>query len=122
MRICIPVAGDGQVDPRWGRADLVAVADVDDGLIIGWTEHEVAWDSLHDAGSEGQHHARIARFLREHHADTVVAGHMGGGMLRMLRTMGLTVYLGAHGDAHQAVKEAAIASAARSASRHTASR
>jgi predicted Fe-Mo cluster-binding NifX family protein len=122
MRLCIPVDGDGQVDPRWGRAHLLAVADIDDGVIIGWWEHEVAWDLLHDADSEGAHHARVARFLREHAVQAVVAGHMGPGMLRMLRTMGLTVYLDAHGDAHQAVAAAAAIGVARSGSGPVASR
>ena len=33
MRVCVPITDDGQVDPRWGRADRVAVADVADGEI-----------------------------------------------------------------------------------------
>lgn len=113
MRICIPVTGSDQVDGRWGRAHLVAIADIDGGGITGWWEHEVCWDVLHDTGSEGAHHARVARFLREQHVGAVVAEHMGPGMMRMLRTMGITVYLGAHGDARQAVTAAADLGAAR---------
>jgi hypothetical protein len=26
MRVCVRITADGQVDPRWGRADRVAVA------------------------------------------------------------------------------------------------
>ncbi len=106
MRICIPITGDDQVDARWGRAHQVAIADINHGEITGWWEHEVCWDILHDVGSEGAHHARVARFLREQHVGAVVAEHMGPGMMRMLRTMGITVYLGAHGDARQAVTAA----------------
>ena len=28
MRVCVPITADGQVDPRWGRADRVALAEV----------------------------------------------------------------------------------------------
>ncbi len=64
MRVCVPVTADGKVDPRWGRASRVAVADVADGGIRDWQEFAVDWDVLHDQGTEGAHHARIARFLR----------------------------------------------------------
>ena len=107
MRICIPITADDQVDPRWGRAHQVAIADIAEGEITGWWEHEVCWDTLHDTGTEGAHHARVARFLREQHVGSVVAEHMGTGMQRMLHTMGITVYFGAHGDAREAVTDAA---------------
>lgn len=113
MKVCIPITGDDQVDARWGRARQVAIADINDGVITGWWEHEVCWDTLHDAGGEGAHHARVARFLREHHVGAVVAEHMGPGMLRMLHTMDITVYLGANGDARQAVTAAVDLGAAR---------
>ncbi|HZP51319.1 NifB/NifX family molybdenum-iron cluster-binding protein [Actinocrinis sp.] len=122
MRICVPITGDDLVDGRWGRAHQVAVADIDDGEITGWWEHEVCWDALHDTGSEGAHHARVARFVREQHVGAVVAEHMGPGMMRMLRTMGITVYLGAHGDARQAVTAAADLGAARAGNGSVASR
>jgi len=48
-------------------------------------------------------HARVARFLIDHHIDVVVAEHMGPGMTRMLTTMGIRVSLGALGDARAAV-------------------
>ena len=64
MKVCVPVAADGQVDPRWGRADRVAVAEVADGEVRDWQEFTVAWGTLHDQGTEGAHHARVARFLR----------------------------------------------------------
>ncbi len=107
MIVCVPVAGDGQVDPRWGRANRVALADVQHGAVVDWQEHEVAWGHLHDVGSEGSHHARVARFLREHHVETVMAHHMGQGMQHMLQKMGLDVRLGAAGDARSAAIAAA---------------
>ncbi|MBK5249435.1 MAG: hypothetical protein JJE50_08365 [Actinomycetales bacterium] len=92
------------VDPRWGRADWVAVADVVDGEIVSWREIEVSWSRLHDEGTSGSHHARVVTFLREHHVEAVVAHHIGDGMVRMLDTMGLPTRLGATGDARAAVR------------------
>ena len=106
MIVCVPVDDDGAVDPRWGRAPQVALATVENGTIADWQEVAVAWDSLHDAGSEPSHHARVARFLREHHVDVVVAHHMGAGMSRMLETMHVAALLGATGDARRAVESA----------------
>lgn len=107
MVVCVPVMSDGQVDPRWGRAARVAIVEVSDGALAGWREFDVGWDDLHDVGTEGAHHARIARFLREHGVQVVVADHIGPGMVTMLDRMGLTVRLGAGGDARQAAQAAA---------------
>jgi predicted Fe-Mo cluster-binding NifX family protein len=102
MVVCIPVAADGRIDPRWGRADRVALAEVSDGAVVSWNELDVGWSRGHDAGPEGSHHARIARFLIEHRVEAIVAHHMGEGMLNMLRRMGIKVRLGADGDAREA--------------------
>ena len=103
MIVCTPVMNDGTVDPRWGRADWIAVADVVDGQIVEWQEFEVSWSRLHDEGTPARHHARVARFLLENHVDSVVAHHVGDGMVQMLNTMGLPLHLGATGDARTAV-------------------
>jgi predicted Fe-Mo cluster-binding NifX family protein len=103
MVVCIPVTVEGQVGGGWGRADRVAVADVRDGSIASWEEFEVGWGRLHDEEAEGSHHARIARFLTDHGVNQVVAGHMGPPMAQMLGRMGLTVRLGATGNARRAV-------------------
>ena len=68
----------------------------------------MSWDTLHDTGSEGTHHARVARFLREHQVGTVLAHHMGEGMAGMLQKMDVTVRLGLVGDARRAVTAAAV--------------
>jgi predicted Fe-Mo cluster-binding NifX family protein len=101
--VCVPVTPGGEIDPRWGRAARVAVVEVRDGDLVRWEEFEVAWDQLHDVGTEGGHHARVARFLQEHRIEVVVAGHMGEPMVQMLDRMGLEVQLGATGDAGRAV-------------------
>jgi predicted Fe-Mo cluster-binding NifX family protein len=104
MIVCAPVTNDGTIDPRWDRADWIAVADVVDGEIVTWREVYVSWRLLHDEGTPGSHHARVVRFLREQNVEAVVAHSIGDGMVRMLDTMGLPVYLGAAGDARTAVK------------------
>jgi predicted Fe-Mo cluster-binding NifX family protein len=101
--VCVPVDLDEAVDPRWGRAARVAIAELADGTIETWREHEVGWDRLHDDGTEGGHHARVATFLRDHGVEVVVANHMGEPMLQMLARMGIEVRLGARGNARAAV-------------------
>jgi predicted Fe-Mo cluster-binding NifX family protein len=107
MIVCTTLDPDGSVGGGPGRAPLVAVADVAGGQIASWQEVTVGWDRLHDEGSEGAHHARIARFLREQQVEVFVAQHAGAGMQRMLATMGVRAVLGAHGDAREAVVRAA---------------
>ena len=102
MMVCVPVTRDGLVDPRWGRADRVAIAEVSASGVGDWQEFDVGWGTLHDEGTEGSHHARVARFLLDHHVEAVVVDHMGDPMMRMLQQMGLEVHLGAGGDARQA--------------------
>jgi predicted Fe-Mo cluster-binding NifX family protein len=104
--VCVPVTVDGVVDPRWGRADRVAIATVSRDGVDAWEEFEVGFGTLHDTGTEGSHHARIARFLREHNVEAVAAHHMGPGMEHMLRKMGLAVRLGETGDAREAAARA----------------
>ncbi len=103
MILCIPVTSDGMTAPGWGRSHRVATASASDGEITDWQEVDVGWDALHDEGTEGAHHARIARFLIDHRIQVVVAEHMGAGMTRMLTTMGIRTSMGAHGDARAAV-------------------
>lgn len=106
MIVCVPVTPDGEVDSSWGRAPRVAVAKVHDGRITAWDEHAVAWDALHDVGTAGGHHARVAAFLKDHGVEVVVAGHMGPPMVQMLSKMRILTRLGAHGDARTAVETA----------------
>lgn len=112
MIVCVPVEPDGTVGHSWGRAPRVAVARVESGSVADWQEYDVRWDELHDEGTEGGHHARIATFLRGHGVEAIVAGHMGAGMLQMLPRMGVALRLGASGDARAAVVAAAGSAAA----------
>lgn len=106
MIVCIPVTKSHEVDPRWGRADWVALAEVDAGEIVNWREIKVSWSTLHDEGTDGSHHARVVKFLRDNNVNVVVANHMGDGMTRMLKTMEIPVHLGASGDAKRAIQVA----------------
>ncbi len=103
MKVCVAITADAQVDPRWGRADRVAVADVSDGQIRGWHEFAVGWGTLHDQGTEGAHHARVARFLRDNQVQAIAAHHVGPGMQRMLGSMAIRLVTGVSGDAREAV-------------------
>jgi len=106
MKVCVPVTADGQVDPRWGRADRVAVAEVAGGEVRDWQEYTVAWGTLHDQGTEGAHHARVARFLRDNGIQAVGVHHVGSGMQRMLGSMAIRVVTGLSGDARSAARAA----------------
>lgn len=103
MIVAIAVDQDGAAGQGWGRAARVAVARVGDAGIESWTEHDTRWDVLHDEGSEGGHHARIARFLTGQAVEVVVAGHMGPPMVQMLGRMGIRVWLHDGIDARAAV-------------------
>ena len=103
MVICVPVTVEGSIDPRWGRAGRVAIAEATADGIGSWQEFDVGWGELHDSGGEGAHHARVGRFLLDHHVEAVVANHMGPGMSHMLQQMAIAVHLGAAGNAREVV-------------------
>ena len=109
--VAVPVDGP-DVGRRWGKAERVAVALVLDGDIVGWVETAVGWDRSHDDGTEGHHHAEVARFLSENSVTTVAVDHVGEGMARMLSTMGIVLVTDAHGPARGAVLAAAAAARA----------
>ncbi|MGV1004282.1 MAG: NifB/NifX family molybdenum-iron cluster-binding protein [Candidatus Nanopelagicales bacterium] len=108
MIVLIPVTPTGQVDPRFGKAAQVALAEFDaSGELTAWRVTQVNWDEAHDQGTHGAHHARIVRFLKESEVDLVAAAHIGEGMRRTLEAMALPVALGVGGDARQAAQAAA---------------
>lgn len=106
MIVCIPVTPEGGVGHGWGRAARVALAEVADGEVRSWDEVDVRWDLAHDEGTEGSHHARVARFVRERGVELVVAEHMGPPMAHMLGKLGIRTALGAEGSAREAVLRA----------------
>lgn len=107
MIVAIALTADGNAPQGWGRAPRVAVARVEDGRIESWTELDTRWDVLHDEGTEGGHHARIARFLTDNVVQMVVAVHMGPPMVQMLGRMGIAVRFDDATEARVAVINAA---------------
>jgi predicted Fe-Mo cluster-binding NifX family protein len=103
---CIPVTTDGQVAHGWGKAAVVAIARIEEGVITDWRTENVGWGVLHDDPA-GNHHARIVRFLRDNEVTLVVAAHMGEPMQNTLTKLGVRVVMGASGDARAALIEAA---------------
>ncbi len=102
MIVAVPVTPDGLVDRRWGKADQVAVARVEDGAVRDWRVHQTDWHRLHDEGHHGSHHARVVRFLRDNQVEAVVIDHAGASMLNTIQKMGLNVVLDAAGSARDA--------------------
>lgn len=100
--VCLPVAPDGTVGEGWGRAATLALAEVVDGRIVTWRVVDVGWDQAHDEGTEGSHHARVARFIRDNGVQVVAVRHMGAPMQNMLTKLGVQVRLGVDGDARGA--------------------
>ena len=111
MRLCAPVTDEGLIDRRWCRANRVAVAQVAGDRIVDWQEFDVGWNELHDAGTDSEHHARMAEFLRNHAVNAVVVDHMGRCMRSTLDRMEVAIHPGAAGVARAAVEEAARAEA-----------
>ena len=101
--VAVPVRSDGTVDTRWGKAEHIGLARTAGATITDWQIVEVGWNALHDAGTEGSHHARVVRFLREHAVTDVVAHHMGDSKQNTLGKLGIRVHLDAAGDARAAV-------------------
>jgi predicted Fe-Mo cluster-binding NifX family protein len=107
MILAIPVTEDGAVEPRFGKAPIMAVATVEDGEITDWQTHKVEWDVLHDLGEHGQHHARIVRFLKDNNVERVVFAHMGPPMQHTINKMGLVLVQTGLPDARESVLGAA---------------
>ncbi len=101
--VCVPIADDGQVGHTWGKARTVALATVEAGTITSWRTQAVDWDVSKTMSTEGAHHARVARFIRENEVTTVVARHMGDDMQSMLTKLGVRVRQGVTGEARIAV-------------------
>jgi predicted Fe-Mo cluster-binding NifX family protein len=98
MVILATLIGDGMVGGGFGRAERVALIRLGaDGAEPEVRYHDVGWGTAHERAPEGVHHANIARFLKAESVDTVVTGHMGPGMQRMLASMGIRVLDGREG-------------------------
>ncbi len=103
---CLTVLPDGAVGGGWGKANTVAIARVSAGIVDSVEIINVGWQALHDEGTEGGHHARIVRFLREHDVTDVATGHMGEGMRNTLTKLGVTLHLESQGAVSDVVARA----------------
>ena len=113
MIIGVTTTPDGRVGGGLGGAQTLAVADVRDGAIASWTEIEVGWGALRGTGTEGSHHARIVRFVREHALEVVVTSGVGEGMRTTLGKLGVAVRTDLAGDARAAAVTAATTTSLR---------
>lgn len=103
--VAIPVGADGTIDRAWGRAERVAIVTTNAGSIREWQEHHVGWGAARQEGREGEHHARIARFLLDHRVNTILCHHMGPGMTTMVDRMDILCISGQAGSARHALAE-----------------
>jgi predicted Fe-Mo cluster-binding NifX family protein len=112
MIVAVNVVGQ-MVGGGLGRAQTMAVVDIESGRVISWQEYEVRWDLSHDqialghtggpgAVSHGSHHARIVSFLRDHAVEVVVTGHAGPPMAHTLDLKGVRLVTDVVGDARTA--------------------
>ena len=111
MIVAVNVVGEA-MGTGLGRAQSMAIADVEQGQIESWEVFDVRWDLSHDApdsAGHGAHHARIVRFMKEHGVEAVVTGHAGPPMVHTLDLMGIGVLVNAEGDARQAAIDGAAA-------------
>ena len=107
MIVGVTTSPEGTVGGGLGRAQTMAVADVRDGEVTDWVEHDVRWGDLHGTGPEGTHHARIVRFVREHGIECVVTSGLGEGMRVTMGKLGVVVRTDLRGDARTAALTAA---------------
>lgn len=106
MAILATLLAEKTVGGGFGKADRVAVAQATGDGSFRVEEIDVGWREKHDQHADGLHHAMIAKFLQDKDVDTVVTGHMGEGMVRMLASMKIRVIL-AEGDLDDALAKAA---------------
>ncbi|MGC8652181.1 MAG: NifB/NifX family molybdenum-iron cluster-binding protein [Candidatus Micrarchaeia archaeon] len=74
-----------------GRAPRVEIAHVKDNRIDKIDEIDVRWDEAHETEQEGLHHATVAKFIKEHNVNEIIASGVGPDMKRMLERLGIKV-------------------------------
>ncbi|MGC8571671.1 MAG: NifB/NifX family molybdenum-iron cluster-binding protein [Candidatus Micrarchaeia archaeon] len=77
-----------------GRAPRVAIIYTKDGKVEKIEEIDVRWDKTHENEQEGLHHASVAKFIKEHKVNEIIASGSGPDMRRMLERLGLTIKIG----------------------------
>ena len=80
---------NGQVFQHFGHTEQFKLYEVEDGRV---TSSQVV-------DTNGSGHGALAGFLREHGADVLICGGIGGGARNALAQAGIQLYPGASGDA-----------------------
>lgn len=106
---------NGKVNPHFGRADQMALADVEGVKITQWKVVDTPFANMHrdhdhHGGSGGHtpnpsHQSTIKQFLLDHDVDVVFVGHAGPGLQKVKDETKMNVVTGAQGDAREAVMD-----------------
>ncbi len=92
MRIAVPYE-NGNVFGHFGHAEAFKFYDVEDGKIT----------STQEAAADGFGHVSMVNFMKENGVNAVICGRMGIHAFDGLKEAGITPYLGAEGEADEAV-------------------
>ncbi|MCL5101992.1 MAG: hypothetical protein M1544_01380 [Candidatus Marsarchaeota archaeon] len=77
-----------------GRAPKVAIIKESNGKVESIEEIDVKWGESHEREQEGLHHASIAKFIKEHNVNEVVAAGAGPNMQGMLGRLKVVLRFG----------------------------
>lgn len=113
MRIAVALLLNGKVNPHFGRADQMALVDVEDGKITDWQVVDTPFaemhkDHHHNDGETGHphrssHQSTIKEFLTGHDVNAVFVQHAGPGLQKVKDETDIKIITGAQGDAREAV-------------------
>jgi len=84
---------DGNIFQHFGKTSKFKLYTVENGAV----------QSSAVVDTEGKGHGELAGFLKDHKADVLICGGMGGGAKMALADAGIQVYGGAEGNADAAV-------------------
>lgn len=93
MRIAVTYE-NGEVFQHFGHSEQFKIYDIEDNKIV----------SVAVADTNGSGHGALAGFLKEHEADVLICGGIGGGAQTALAAAGIKLYGGVSGSADEAVK------------------
>jgi predicted Fe-Mo cluster-binding NifX family protein len=101
MKVAVTSRGptlDDEVDPRFGRAQVFLVVDIDTG------EFEVVDNKQNLEAPQGAG-IQAGRIVSEHGAEVLITGHCGPNAYRTLSAAGVKVVIGAGGTVRDAVEK-----------------
>ena len=85
---------NGQVFQHFGHTEQFKLYDVENGAVV----------SSRVVDTNGSGHGALAGFLREHGADVLICGGIGGGARNALAQAGIALYPGVSGSADAAAQ------------------